>query len=869
MTEDRTCDVLVVSHTHWDREWYMTFEETRFRLMELARRLVEIFREEPDRAPFWLDGQTVVLDDLREVADAATAEAFERLVREGRILIGPWYTLPDELLVGGESQVRNLLMGCAAMRRCGQDNRIGYLPDTFGHISQMPQILLGFGIDNALLWRGYHPGDIDFIETRWRSPSGQSVAAIALVLSYTSAANLTEENLEESAARVIARMRELARQSAGGVVLMLNGSDLAMPSRHFLRILARLAEKTPGVRWRAGTIEEYLREARTHCAAAGKALEGELPHRPQLDGTLSSRPSLKRLNREAERLLFGSAEPLAALAAQGGHPSLQGFLRRAYRLLGQNHAHDTICGCHSDATAEEARVRFMEAIQISRGVFSRALASLAGRNPQAQCVSADTKVALFNPSGWERKGVFEFELLLPPDQQFQEIRLHQAGKAVPVQILAADGATRAVEGEYGKIARYERGLQRYRCAAEAAVPACGFALLEVAGRRLGELDIMDATGDDVDSQVTEARARFIGRSAESLDNGLLRVEVGRDGRIALCDLLRNETWRDLNLIQDAPDPGDLYESAVADGCARTQADEGSIELSQNGPLVAVSTVRTQLRCGEVMCPLEISVTLRHGAREVEVRARLLNRAAAHVARAAFRLPENASIHAHMPFDMVSRAPIQPHEYWDVADRRWRRANSPLQPMQYGICAETPGRSCLYIANRGMYEYFQPDSSNIEITLHRAAGLIRENLAGYEASGANEMGWSVSEYAIGLADDRLACLRALHDFNQGVASVQFFGEPPALPQPAVMFENPWWVLSAIKPAEDGSGLVARFWNASDRQESGSVVAGFRHGAVLRARMDETPQEAAPACLTLAPREVATLLFLKPDGARERG
>ena len=151
---------LLVTQPHWDREWYQPLEQTRFRLVDLFDRLLDILNREPDYHSFWLDGQTIPVEDYAEARPERMAELAERL-RQNRIQIGPWYVLADEFLVSGEACLRNLLLGRRACRAAGQDHRIGYAPDTFGHIDQFPQILRGFGIDNAVFWRGYALEQLD------------------------------------------------------------------------------------------------------------------------------------------------------------------------------------------------------------------------------------------------------------------------------------------------------------------------------------------------------------------------------------------------------------------------------------------------------------------------------------------------------------------------------------------------------------------------------------------------------------------------------------------------------------------------------------------------------------------------------------
>jgi alpha-mannosidase len=168
----------VVSHTHWDREWYRTFQEFRWRLVALMDLLLDLLETTPDYRHFYLDGQTIVLEDYLEVRPENRAR-IQRLFDAGRLYVGPWYIQPDEFLVSGEATVRNLLLGKRQGREWGSWEKIGYAPDAFGHISQTPQILRGFGIDNAVLFRGVTTDQVDS-EFLWRSPDGSEVLCIKM-----------------------------------------------------------------------------------------------------------------------------------------------------------------------------------------------------------------------------------------------------------------------------------------------------------------------------------------------------------------------------------------------------------------------------------------------------------------------------------------------------------------------------------------------------------------------------------------------------------------------------------------------------------------------------------------------------------------
>ena len=132
--------VAIVPHTHWDREWYLPFQTFRVRLVHLLDELLDLLEHDLSYARFLLDGQTAVLDDYLAIRPEA-APRLARLAASGRLQVGPWMILMDEFMVSGETLVRDLQLGMARANELGGASPVGYLPDMFGHVAQMPQIL--------------------------------------------------------------------------------------------------------------------------------------------------------------------------------------------------------------------------------------------------------------------------------------------------------------------------------------------------------------------------------------------------------------------------------------------------------------------------------------------------------------------------------------------------------------------------------------------------------------------------------------------------------------------------------------------------------------------------------------------------------
>lgn len=416
---------VVVSHTHWDREWYQPFEIFRARLGDMVGALLDLLDGDPGFRHFMLDGQTICVDDVLALHPSLRAR-LEAHVAARRLSIGPWYVLQDEFLVGAESIVRNLAEGLAGARRFGRAMAVGYLPDAFGHIAQMPRILRGFGLDTAVVWRGVGdaaPGS----ELRWRAPGGAEVLCLFLPGGYGNADRLGGD-VGAALARLDADVATLLPKSRAAVVLWMNGNDHRPAERELPALLAALGRARPDVALEHASLERAaeLVRARTEVASL-PLIEGELhrgtPAAPVLAGTWSARTWQKRDHDLAEALLVRFAEPFVAFAGLERRDELA----HAWRLLLQCQPHDSICGCSVDEVHRDVAARLRRVEQLGGALVADAVQALAGA--RTADFALHDAVAIANPHPFAASATAE----------------------VAVQRLVADGPFRLV-GPTGEVA---------------------------------------------------------------------------------------------------------------------------------------------------------------------------------------------------------------------------------------------------------------------------------------------------------------------------------------------------------------------------------------------------------------------------------
>jgi mannosylglycerate hydrolase len=418
----QTAAVHLVPHTHWDREWYLPFQSFRMQLVDLVDRVLALL-EADSRFAFTLDGQLATVDDYVEVRPDAE-DRIRALVKEGRLAIGPWQILMDEFLVSGETIVRNLEAGSRRGEELGGVMPAGYLPDMFGHIAQMPQILRRAGIAHAIVWRGV-PAAIDRSAFRWLGPDGSFVRAEYLVLGYFGAAHVFE--IPDQVSAKVERLDEALRPYFDDrPLLAMYGADHSEPLAELPDVVERLNASQGRYRVDVMTLAEYVRNldvAETDLPEwRGELRSGARAN--LLPGVVSARLDLKAACGRAERALERYAEPLQGLHCDDWPAQ---FLELAWRRVIENSAHDSICGCSHDDVAAQVLVRYSEAEQIASGLASAAAKAVARRVPP-------DAVAVLNPSPHERTDVVPLDVAIPDAWEEVALELPDGSRAATQEV---------------------------------------------------------------------------------------------------------------------------------------------------------------------------------------------------------------------------------------------------------------------------------------------------------------------------------------------------------------------------------------------------------------------------------------------------
>jgi len=639
--------VYIVSHTHWDREWYLTFNRFRVNLVEVVDRVLEALENDPDFAHFVLDGQTCALEDYLAVAPHE-AERIAGLVRSGALAIGPWYILPDEFLVSAEATARNLLYGHAVARRFGEPQKVGYLPDSFGHLAQLPQILRLAGIDSFIYTRG-SGNEIERLgwEYEWTAPDGSSVLAINQCDGYCNAAGLgfaeiwhahTQRSVDldlavQKVSELFARMADLAN---GDIYLLNNGCDHFGPQADFGAVLDALRNAFPDTEFLHTRFEPYL-DAVRDAGLAGKRHQGDLLAGKLhliLSGVWSARMYLKQQNEYVQNLLTAYVEPLCTYTHfLLGEPYRTGVIDHAWQKLLRNHPHDSICGCSTDQVHHEMETRFAAVRQTGEQLLTKLQRRLVPYFGRTAAEDRSTVLPVANPLPWRRTAVVERLVVLQPlDYDLENLRLFdEVGNEVAFEV--AD--RRIVERFWGIDYRAELFADRqhelfrpYRerfadrilkSDAERGEHDC-FLTIRFVAENLpavghtryfltddGPPAALSLVGPGRPAQPAtdnDPGAQPVRVAGDTIENGFCRVRLHPDGTFDLHDKRTGSRLHRLNRLEDSADVGDEYDycpsktprSVYSDGCA------GDVAVVVDTGLTASLEASFRLRLPRAIAP---------------------------------------------------------------------------------------------------------------------------------------------------------------------------------------------------------------------------------------------------------------------------
>ena len=589
-------------HTHWDREWYLPFESFRCQLPTLLDKVLTGL-DNGTLPNFYLDGQAAIITDALEIAPHL-ASGIKAQMAAGKLSAGPWYILADQMLVSGESLIRNLRLGLKTTAEFGRPAMIGYCPDTFGHSQDLPRILSGFGINNAIVWRG-----VGEVETNpvfwWQSPDGSRVLTYHLNRGYYQTQFHDNKDLTELSQSLKTWLNHspdtnhLANAYCSFIdgALCPVGGDHIFPPSNFAETIENIDQKLKSEGVDVWVIQpadfiNLLSASITASNAELSTVSGELRDNSQaklferaflLPGVLSTRLYLKRANRLAEHRITNIIEPLYSLLAAKGianYPHHE--LDRAWQLLLQNQPHDSICGCSVDEVHREMMVRTDSFNNILGALEKRARAALSTQTTEQVLAENDptlkhNNLTVFNLSGKDQAYPIRLSWWEEPSET--------AKKSTNVQIISSQKRDELFSGPgitpYYKIVEYKEGWIW-----PGLVPGIG----------VSNLDWSNSSPKTKD-KTPSTKASSTG-TVKSISNEILTVSIAKDGHLTAIYNTSGQQYDLGHRLRDVGDGGDTYNFDPLANDQPIEAKFLSAKVGQKGPLVSSLILTYEMKIPE-------------------------------------------------------------------------------------------------------------------------------------------------------------------------------------------------------------------------------------------------------------------------------
>lgn len=888
-----------VTKTHWDREWYMNYQMTRIRLVHLIDSLLEILDHDPNFVSFMMDGQTLPLEDYLEVKPY-NRERLYKYIQEGRIVIGPWYILPDEILITGETHIRNYLLGSRIAKEFDAEKmNIGYLPDSFGHPSQMPQILEKLGMDTIMFWRGATE-EVDKTEFYWRAPDGTRVLTVLMPDGYFTGAELSSDP-QVVAKRLDNYIERFAGLSNTDKIYLSNGGDHLEPVPYLSTVLREANDLMENGTVKHTTLPDFMHDLQCSLGDDIKEISGELcgvHYSILLASTTSTRMYLKQENHAIARMLESYLEPVFAIQAQQGGEYPRDLLIRAWKYFMENQPHDSICGCSIDDIHRDMMSRYNQVREM--GVYLKETARDFYKAIDTTGFGEDYALVVFNGMGRSRsdyvEAVVDFDARPTSRNDYERsdekgnfplhyvdnnpdalkplpkaVRVFDGEKEIPCTLLGAS-VENWMDLGYQRFP-HQYNVNRCRIAILASdIPSVGYKTLRV-------VPVYEADKTSLPEETV-------------LENQYYKVTPCEDGTITVFDKQNNRLLTGLNKFADGGDCGDEYTYCPPDQDTIVYAEKDSIqwkmtacnEVMQSMEVSGIIRIpvdvqdRSVCRTKETRdCAFTSRITIYPDLPRIDIKTTVDNQCKYHRLRVLFPSGINAEHSWAAGTFSVDKRPVEPH-----IDPNWKELY--YTHPQKDFCEVNDGSYGITVANRGLHEFesFNEDGQSVlAVTLLRCTGVISQRVikTRIEMGGWSEaapegqcIGTWDFEYSImphaGTWEEAQTYLLA-REYNVPMDSMQIPVTEGGTIAPAssmVEIENPELIISAFKQCEFEDHYLLRFYNSTGNEVDARIHFRLPFAKVKLANLREdtigTPDmHGRTAQMHVKPFEIVTLKIMK--------
>ncbi|MEB4769848.1 alpha-mannosidase [Enterococcus sp. E4-208] len=887
--------VYIISHSHWDREWYMAYEQHHMRLIELIDDLLELFEVDPSFNSFHLDGQTIILDDYLQVRPEKR-QAIQQAINEGKLRIGPFYILQDDFLISSESNVRNMLIGMEESRKWGTPVMLGYFPDTFGNMGQTPQLMKQAGISAAAFGRGVKPIGFDnqvleaenyssqYSEMWWKGPDQTAIFGLLFANWYS---NGNEIPVEKEAALAFwkQKLADTEQYASTNHLLMMNGVDHQPVQKDISKAIHLANELFPDYEFIHSNFTDYLEAVQKDVPEDLGSVEGELTSQ-ETDGwytlanTASARVYLKQWNTKVQRQLENITEPLATMAYEvsGNYPHDQ--LDYAWKTLMQNHPHDSICGCSVDSVHREMIPRFEKADEVGKYLAQDSLEQLTAAIDTTGFPKDSFPFVIVNTAGMDKTGEAEITIELErkrfaegiPEQLYQELENLPKRK---YHVETKSGATiPAILSEETVQFGYDLPKDRFRVPYMARMIKVTLPLENMPAFSWETFALVEGEAK------AEEKETMIHQSGRIIENGPLHLTIEKNGTITMEDRKNKRKLNNLHIFEDIGDIGNeyIFKQPFCDQPILSSNKENSeVKVLVDTPEIAKISILQEMEIPvsaderlekeqqmvvefryrkaerskeKRILQIKTIMTIRKDSKKIDFETTLDNQMKDHRLRVLFPTKLHVEHHeADSIFEVVKRPNHVSKSWENPTNPQHQQAFVNIHDEEYGVT----------VGNFGLNEYEVTEDGQIAVTLLRSVGELGD-WGYFPTPEAQCLGEHRFNYSIELHGPEEKFSTYLHAYAAQIpfSTQQIKHHEGTLisKQQYLTIKSETFAITALKRSKFSDKVVVRGFNMSSHLEKLEITKDNGKTVILNLLEEPTKQAVVPI---IQPYEIRTIGF----------
>jgi alpha-mannosidase len=696
--------VYVVPHSHWDREWYFTIEDSNILLSQNMPYLIEVLEKDSNFNSYTFDAQLSIVEEYL-VLYPEDREKLEGLIKERRIFVGPWYTQTDTLLVNKESIIRNLLYGTRLGNKFGHSMKVGYLPDIFGQNQYLPSIFKGFDIEDSVLQRGVYTEDLkNNLNFKWSSPDGESVKANNIFLGYGPGKFLSSDDkyIEEKLIPMLEKLEALNVDSDN--LLLPAGGDQVLVRDHFPKTIKELNEKQDKYEFMLSNYEDFMKD--TMKDAFENEIKGELIacQKSRIHSTIKSqRYDIKKANYDVENKMLYILEPLAVIGKSLGLKYPTPWIDIMWKSLFDVHAHDSISGCNSDDTNREILNRACKADRICKGLINVIKKQIT--TAISKKIEKGNIVVLFNTKAHSSVENVE-TVIFTVDKNFSLDTIE--GNKVQFDLVKRDyisgGKQVVVTAEGDKQIELQGYYRSEVIIINEELKALGYKTLLVNEGEINSENILEIIKED------------------EIENNFYKIKL-KDNKITLINKKTKVEITDMFYFEDSEDCGDSYDYSPSLNGQHTIISEAiflEVKKSVNINKMVILHRGVNYKSSEIIVKTEVE--LRNDESTIRVKHHIDNKVEDHRVRVVLNtnVTSKTSL-SDQGFSFIERNNINKHLV-DWREKGFAEAPVAIYALE-NIVALKDEVNTYGVITKGIKEYEVLEDSKIALTLFRSVGLL--------------------------------------------------------------------------------------------------------------------------------------------------